>query len=106
MMAIFLVLGMFMDWTGIVLLTMPVFMLIVIKLGYDPIWFGILFSVSMQAAFLTPRFRSAAFYLKSVTPPEIELVTIYRSFGPSICLQMTMLALLVAFPEISLFLVR
>ena len=106
MMAIFLVLGMFMDWIGIVLLTMPVFMPIVIKLGYDPIWFGILFSVNMQVAFLTPPFGSAAFYLKSVTPPEIDLVTIYRSFGPFICLQLAVLALLVIFPEISLFLVR
>ena len=106
MMLIFLALGMFMDWIGIVLLTMPVFMPIVIKLGYDPIWFGILFSVNMQVAFLTPPFGSAAFYLKSVTPPEIDLVTIYRSFGPFICLQLVVLALLVAFPEISLFLVR
>ena len=106
MMLIFLVLGMFMDWIGIVLLTMPVFMPIVIKLGYDPIWFGILFCVNMQVAFLTPPFGSAAFYLKSVTPPEIDLVTIYRSFGPFICLQLCVLALLVAFPEISLFLVR
>ena len=106
MMLIFLVLGMFMDWIGIVLLTMPVFMPIVIKLGYDPIWFGILFSVNMQVAFLTPPFGSAAFYLKSVTPPEIDLVTIYRSFGPFICLQLAVLALLLLFPEISLFLVR
>ncbi len=106
MMLIFLALGMFMDWIGIVLLTMPVFMPIVIKLGYDPIWFGILFSVNMQVAFLTPPFGSAAFYLKSVTPPEIDLVTIYRSFGPFICLQLAVLALLIAFPEISLFLVR
>ncbi len=106
MMLIFLILGMFMDWIGIVLLTMPVFMPIVIKLGYDPIWFGILFCVNMQVAFLTPPFGSAAFYLKSVTPPEIDLVTIYRSFGPFIVLQLAVLALLVAFPEISLFLVR
>ena len=106
MMLIFLVLGMFMDWIGIVLLTMPVFMPIVIKLGYDPVWFGILFSVNMQVAFLTPPFGSAAFYLKSVTPPEIDLITIYRSFGPFILLQLGVLALLVIFPEISLFLVR
>ena len=106
MMLIFLVLGMFMDWIGIVLLTMPVFMPIVLKLGYDPVWFGILFSVNMQVAFLTPPFGSAAFYLKSVTPPEIDLVTIYRSFGPFIMLQLAVLALLLIFPEISLFLVR
>lgn len=106
MMLIFLVLGMFMDWIGIVLLTMPVFMPIVLKLGYDPVWFGILFSVNMQVAFLTPPFGSAAFYLKSVTPPEIDLITIYRSFGPFICLQLIVLALLLLFPEISLFLIR
>ncbi len=106
MMLIFLILGMFMDWIGIVLLTMPVFMPIVRELGYDPIWFGILFSVNMQIAFLTPPFGSAAFYLKSVTPPEIDLVTIYRSFGPFILMQLFVLALLVIFPSISLFLVR
>ena len=106
MMLIFLILGMFMDWIGIVLLTMPVFMPIVKQLGYDPIWFGILFSVNMQVAFLTPPFGSAAFYLKSVTPSEIDLVTIYRSFGPFMCLQLGVLALLLFFPEISLFLLR
>jgi len=106
MMLVFLVLGMFMDWIGIVLLTMPVFMPIVKQLGYDPIWFGILFSINMQVAFLTPPFGSAAFYLKSVTPPEIDLITIYRSFGPFICLQLMVLAVVLAFPQISLFLVR
>ncbi len=106
MMLIFLILGMFMDWIGIVLLTMPVFIPIIKSLGYDPIWFGILFSVNMQVAFLTPPFGSAAFYLKSVTPPEIDLVTIYRSFGPFICLQLLVLLILLFFPEISLFLVR
>ncbi|MYF88938.1 MAG: TRAP transporter large permease subunit [Boseongicola sp. SB0676_bin_33] len=106
MMCIFFILGLFMYWICIVLLTMPVFMPIVKQLGYDPIWFGILFSVNMQISFLTPPFGSAAFYLKSVAPPEIDLVTIYRSFGPFILLQAMILAILVAFPQISLFLVR
>ncbi len=106
MMFIFFILGMFMDWIGIVLLCMPVFIPIVTQLGYDTIWFGILFSVNMQIAFLTPPFGSAAFYLKSVAPPEIDLVTIYRSFGPFIALQAFILAILVIFPQISLFLVR
>ena len=105
MMLVFLVLGMFMDWIGIVLLTMPVFIPIVKELGYDPIWFGILFSINMQVAFLTPPFGSAAFYLKSVVPPEIDLVTIYRSFGPFICLQLLVLMLVLFFPWIALFLV-
>ena len=106
MMLVFLVLGMFMDWIGIVLLTMPVFMPIVKQLGYDPIWFGILFCINMQVAFLTPPFGSAAFYLKSVAPPHIDLVAIYRSFGPFMCLQLFVLALVLFFPQIALVFVR
>ena len=67
MMLVFLILGVFMDWIGIVLLTMPVFLPSVKQLGFDPIWFGILFAVNMQVSFLTPPFGSAAFYLKSVS---------------------------------------
>ncbi|MDF2781310.1 MAG: siaT 17 [Geminicoccaceae bacterium] len=98
MMLIFLLLGMFMDWVGIVLLAMPVFLPIVTKLGYDPVWFGILFCINMQVSFLSPPFGPAAFYLKSVAPPEISLVDIYKSFGPFICLQLLVLALVLFFP--------
>lgn len=106
MMLIFFVLGMFMDWVGVVLMTMPVFLPIVTQLGFDPIWFGVLFCVNMQMAFLTPPFGSAAFYLKSVAPPDIDLVTIYRSFIPFLFIQAVILVILVIFPSISLFLVR
>ena len=87
-------------------MTMPVFLPIIIQLGYDPIWFGVLFSVNMQMAFLTPPFGSAAFYLKSVAPADIDLLTIYRSFIPFIAIQAMILGILMAFPSISLFLVR
>jgi tripartite ATP-independent transporter DctM subunit len=103
-MLIFILLGMFMDWIGIVLLTMPVFLPIVIKLGYDPIWFGILFCINMQVSFLSPPFGPAAFYLKSVCPPEISLVDIFRSFGPFVCLQLVVLILVLLFPGIALVL--
>ena len=106
MMLIFFILGMFMDWVGVVLMSMPVFLPIVVELGYDPIWFGVLFCVNMQMAFLTPPFGSAAFYLKSVAPPEIELITIFRSFVPFLLIQGLILGILMAFPSISLFLVR
>jgi tripartite ATP-independent transporter DctM subunit len=98
MMLIFILLGMFMDWVGIVLLAMPVFLPIVIKLGYDPVWFGILFCINMQVSFLSPPFGPAAFYLKSVAPPDISLVEIYRSFGPFVCLQLVVLMLVLFFP--------
>jgi TRAP-type mannitol/chloroaromatic compound transport system permease large subunit len=81
-----------------VLLAMPVFLPIVTKLGYDPIWFGILFCINMQVSFLSPPFGPAAFYLKSVAPPEIDLIDIFRSFGPFICLQLVVLALVLLFP--------
>ncbi|SON58499.1 Neu5Ac permease (plasmid) [Hartmannibacter diazotrophicus] len=104
MMLIFLILGMFMDWIGILLLCMPIFVPIITTLGYDPVWFGVLFSVTMQVAFLSPPFGPAAFYLKSVAPPEITLPVIYGSLWPFMFIQLAMLALLLAFPEISLFL--
>ena len=101
MMLIFLILGMFMDWVGIVLLIMPVLLPIVLKLGFDPIWFGILFCVNMQVSFLSPPFGPAAFYLKSVAPPHISLIAIFRGFGPFICLQLIVLACVMFFPELT-----
>ncbi|MGI9298296.1 MAG: TRAP transporter large permease [Gammaproteobacteria bacterium] len=101
MMLIFLVLGMFLDWVGIVLLTMPVFLPIVLELGYDPIWFGILFCINMQVSFLSPPFGGAAFYLKSVAPPHIQLIDIYRSFLPFMAIQIFVLLLVLFFPGIA-----
>jgi tripartite ATP-independent transporter DctM subunit len=106
MMLIFLFLGCFMDWIGILLLCMPIFVPIVIALGYDPIWFGVLFSVTMQVAFLSPPFGPAAFYLKSVAPESVTLQQIFASLWPFILLQLGMLALLLSFPDIVLWLPR
>jgi tripartite ATP-independent transporter DctM subunit len=106
MMAILLFLGCFLDWIGIALLCMPIFVPIVVKLGYDPIWFGVLFCINMQVAFLTPPFGSAAFYLKSVAPPGIELTHIFRAVWPFVGIQLIVLAIVVLFPEVSLFVLR
>ncbi|WP_207209843.1 TRAP transporter large permease subunit [Tropicimonas sp. IMCC6043] len=113
MMLIFLVMGMFMDWIGIVLLIMPVFLPIVLKLpvpelGFfgqlDPkhvaIWFGVLFTMNMQVSFLSPPFGPAAFYLKSVAPSHISLVAIFRGFLPFIMLQLVALLVMLAWPPI------
>lgn len=117
MMFIFLILGMFMDWTGIVLLVMPVFMPIVLKLPVneigllaplvkDPsfvaVWFGVLFCVNMQVSFLSPPFGPAAFYLKSVAPAHISLQSIFRGFMPFIGIQLLVLALVLFFPELTM----
>jgi TRAP-type mannitol/chloroaromatic compound transport system permease large subunit len=117
MMLIFLFLGAFMDWVGIVLLVMPVFLPIVLKLPVaelglleplvnDPrfvsVWFGILFCVNMQVSFLSPPFGPAAFYLKSVAPAHITLPDIFRGFLPFICIQIVVLMLILFFPELTM----
>ena len=103
MMGILFMLGMFLDWVGVALLTMPIFVPIVIKLGYDPIWFGVLFAMNMQVSFLTPPFGPAAFYLKSVAPPGITLNHIFRAVLPFIAMQVSAVALLVAFPQLAIW---
>jgi len=104
MMAVLVVLGMFMDWIGICLLTMPIFVPAVVALGYDPVWFGILFCMNMQISYLTPPFGPAAFYLKGVAPPGIELANIYNAMWPFIGLQAVGLAMVLLVPDIALWL--
>lgn len=118
MMVIFLFLGCVMDWVGIVLLVMPVFLPIVLKLpaaelgltgglagatSFVAVWFGIVFCVNMQVSFLSPPFGPAAFYLKSVAPAHITLPDIFRGFMPFIAIQLVVLALVVLVPELTMF---
>ena len=105
MMLILFVLGMFLDWVGIALLTMPVFVPIIISLGYDPVWFGVVFCMNMQISFLSPPFGPAAFYLKSVAPDDISLGEIFSSLFPFIGMQALAVALLIMFPSIALWMV-
>ena len=113
MMLILLIMGAFMDWVGIVLLIIPVFLPIVQRLPieeigffgtlepkYLSVWFGVLFCMNMQVSFLSPPFGPAAFYLKSVAPPHISLTDIFKGFLPFICLQIMALAVLLSWPPI------
>jgi len=104
MLAILLLLGMVMDWIGIVLLTMPIFVPVVNHLGYDPVWFGVLFCMSMQVGYLTPPFGPAVFYLKGVAPPDITLGEIFKSVWPFVGLQLVGLAIVLIFPQLTLWL--
>lgn len=101
MMLILFVLGAFLDWVGIALLTMPIFVPIIKSLGMDPVWFGVLFCMNMQVSFLSPPFGPAAFYLKSVAPPGITLGVIFRALVPFIMLQILAVSMLIAFPGIT-----
>jgi tripartite ATP-independent transporter DctM subunit len=104
MMGILIILGTFMEWIAIVFITIPIFAPVVEQLGFDPIWFGVLFVMNMQIYFLSPPFGPACFWLKSVAPPEITLAQIFASVWPFILLQITGLVLVMFFPEIALFL--
>lgn len=101
MMVILFVLGAFLDWVGIALLTMPIFVPIIVSLGLDPVWFGVLFCMNMQVSFLTPPFGPAAFYLKSVTPPDITLGQIFKALVPFIMMQILAVGVLLVFPGIT-----
>jgi tripartite ATP-independent transporter DctM subunit len=104
MMGILLVLGCIIDWIGICLLTMPIFVPVIKGLGYDPVWFGVLFCMNMQVSYLSPPFGPAAFYLKSVAPPDVTLQQIFRGVLPFIGLQLIGLGLVLFFPQVAMFL--
>ncbi|MGP9568975.1 TRAP transporter large permease [Halomonas sp. AOP5-B2-8] len=104
MMAIIMLLGTFMDWIAIVFITVPVFAPVVIDLGYDPVWFGILFAMNIQIYMLSPPFGPACFYLKSVAPKDVTLQEIFLAVLPFIGLQLVGLALVIIFPQIALWL--
>jgi tripartite ATP-independent transporter DctM subunit len=97
---ILFMLGMFFDPTGIVLLTAPIFFPLVVSLGFDPLWFAILFVINMEMAFLTPPFGFNLFYMKAVVPPGITMMDIYKSAMPFVLLMMLGLILCMIFPGI------
>jgi tripartite ATP-independent transporter DctM subunit len=99
-------LGCFIDWVGIVMLTVPIFGPIIRALGFDPIWFGVLYAVNLQMSFLSPPFGYALFYLKSVAPPAVSTRDIWVSSVPFIGLQAVGLILCAIFPEIILLVPR
>lgn len=104
MLATYFVLGMFLDDFAIVFITVPLFVPIVRDLGFDTTWFAVLFILSMQSAYLTPPFGYNLFYMRSVAPPEITIGDIYKAALPFVLLQIIGLGLVVAFPQIALWL--
>jgi tripartite ATP-independent transporter DctM subunit len=104
MQLILLLLGMVLDTVGIIMITVPVFVPIALKLGFDPVWFGILFIINMEIGFLTPPFGYNLFYLKGVVPPSITLGDIYRSVTPFILLMIAAVGICMLFPQIVLVL--
>ena len=94
------ILGFFLDWIELTLIILPLVSPVVIALGFDPVWFTVLFAVCLQTSFLTPPVGFAIFYLKGVAPPEIDVQTIYRGVLPFIALQVIGLIIIYQFSGI------
>ncbi|MCL0103855.1 TRAP transporter large permease subunit [Dehalococcoidia bacterium] len=101
---IMIILGMFIDWVGILMICGPLFIPIIEGLGFCPLWFGVVYNLNMQIAFLTPPFGMGLFYLKGVTPPDVSMMDLYRGVWPFIILQGIGLALVIAFPWLAVWL--
>ena len=104
MMGILILLGMVIDTVGIIMITVPVFAPIIVALGFDPVWFGILFIINMEIGFLTPPFGYNLFYLRGVAPASVSMGDIYRSIIPFVILMAIGLGICIAFPQIILVL--
>ena len=100
MMAIVFLMGMFIDWAAILLVTVPIFMPIAMELGFDPLWFSILLCVNLQTSFLTPPFGYALFYFKGVAPEGYTMGHIYRGIFPFVGLQIVGMFILVLVPSL------
>ena len=101
---VLLLLGMVLDPVGIMLITLPVFLPIVTALGFDPIWFGILFIINMEIGYQTPPFGFNLFYLKGIVPTDITMGDIYRSVTPYTLVMILGLLLIMVFPQIATWL--
>jgi tripartite ATP-independent transporter DctM subunit len=101
---IWIFLGCFLDWVGILFLTVPLFLPIVLGYGFDNVWFGVVFCMNMHIAYLSPPFAPSAFYMKSITPPHITMTQIYVATLPYLWLTILATFLVTGLPWISLWL--
>ncbi|WP_289283406.1 MULTISPECIES: TRAP transporter large permease [unclassified Methylophaga] len=97
-------LGFFLDFIEICFIVVPVIAPVAIHMGIDPLWFALLIALNLQTSFLTPPFGFSLFYLKASAPPTLKLESIYRGIVPFVAIQVIVLGLIIAFPQISLWL--
>ena len=101
---ILLILGCFLDPGGILMICVPIFLPVVTALGFDPIWFGVLFIMNMEIAFLTPPVGANLFFMKGVAPKDITVIDIYHAAFPFIGLQTLGLVAVMIWPQLVLWL--
>jgi len=100
----FFILGCLLDPSAIIMITVPIYLPLVKMLGFDPVWYGVVFCVNMEMAYLTPPFGFNLFYMKGVVPPGITMADIYRSVPPFVVLQAIGLIITIVFPQLALWL--
>ncbi|MFW2366008.1 MAG: TRAP transporter large permease, partial [Desulforhopalus sp.] len=98
------ILGFFLDFIEITYIQIPIIAPIVVDYGFDPLWFGIMFAVNLQTSFMTPPFGPSLFYLKSVCPPEVKTTDLYKGIIPFVIIQLILLGILAAWPELVTYL--
>ncbi len=100
----FIVMGMFLDDTAMLIIVAPLYVPLIIKLGFNPIWYGVLYTITCQIAYLTPPFGYNLFLMKAMAPKEITLSHIYKSVFPFVMVMIACLGLIIAFPGIATWL--
>ncbi len=100
----YLIMGMFLDDTAMLVIVAPLYVPLVGALGFDLIWYGVLYTITCQIAYMTPPFGYNLFLMRAMAPPEISLMDIYRSIIPFVGVMIFALAIVMAFPQIALWL--
>ncbi len=100
----YLIMGMFLDDTAMLIIVAPLYVPLVKALGFDLVWYGVLYTITCQIAYMTPPFGYNLFLMRAMAPPEITLHDIYRSIIPFVLIMILGLSLVIAFPDIALWL--
>ena len=100
----YLIMGTFLDDTAMLVIVAPLYVPLIISLGFDPIWYGILYTITCQIAYMTPPFGYNLFLMRAMAPPEISLLDIYRSIIPFVMVMIVGLTIVMLFPQIALWL--
>jgi TRAP-type mannitol/chloroaromatic compound transport system permease large subunit len=101
---IIFLLGFMLDFIEIIFVVVPIVGPVLLAMGMDPIWLGVLIAVNLQTSFLTPPFGFALFYLRGVAPPAVATTEIYRGAAPFVALQLLLLAAVMAWPALATWL--
>jgi TRAP-type mannitol/chloroaromatic compound transport system permease large subunit len=100
----YILMGMFLDDTAMLIIVAPLYVPLVISLGFNPIWYGVLYTITCQIAYMTPPFGYNLFLMKAMAPPEVSLADIYRSIVPFVLVMIVGLILVIIFPQIAMWL--